>query len=335
VTFRLGAELASRPQLMKPPPILVRPIGVAGRVGLLTMGPKGGKSTTGAGMIAEASRDGIRAGLIGLDESLADSLQRLERFGASLDCVYLDDDFDPETIVEQVTALGIRFLVLDHIGKLAERHEDFGPGSQGDPLLWGRLIAPFTQIAREHDVAIILLDQARRSDGKYAGSYAKAGTVDFVCELQSKDGGLAAAPRGRFPLPAFRVDLDVDGVPTFAEADQDEAAPRRLNVVSERDRIGVLQALQSAQPEGLRSMQWQSLACERTGIGRTSFFDIRKALHEDGLISYASRMYRISPTGERHLAAAASHTNGAHQGSESPGSSRPRKPFNRLADLAD
>jgi KaiC/GvpD/RAD55 family RecA-like ATPase len=93
VTFRSAAELATHPSLMEPPTLLVPPLGVAGRVALLTLGPKAGKSTTAAGMLADASRRGIRCGLLTLDEALPDSLQRLDRFGADLDLVYIDDEF--------------------------------------------------------------------------------------------------------------------------------------------------------------------------------------------------------------------------------------------------
>lgn len=304
MTFRSAAELARRPELMDPPPVLVPPFGVAGRVGLLTLGPKAGKSTTAAGMIAEASRRGIRSGLLTLDEALPDSLQRLHRFGAVLETVYLSDSFEPDTLEEDIATLDIQFLAVDHLGKLAEWNPDFGAGSQGDPLLWGRLLAPFTKLARDVNLSVLLIDQARKSDGTYAGSTAKAGTVDLLCELKAKDGGLVGTPRGRIALPPFRVDLDANGCPVFtATGDAESAAlPPRLNVASTRERVGVLAALQSAEPEGLRTTQWQSLACERTGLGRTTFFELRRSLYREGLVSYVSRLYRVTSAGERAIA---------------------------------
>jgi hypothetical protein len=301
VSFRSAAELAAHPDLMEPPAVLVPPIGVAGRVALLTLGPKEGKSTTAAGMVVQASKSGVKSGLITLDEALPDTLQRLERFDAVLEQVYLDDEWDATSLEEQVTLLGLQFLALDHLGKLAERHPEFGPGSQGDPLLWGRMVSPFTALAREHDVAVLLIDQARKSDGKYAGSVAKAGSVDILCELKPTIGGLAGEPKGRIALPPFCIELDAHGCPVFTGA---EAASRkgRGDAIREADKLEVLAALQSAEPEGLRSAQWQTLARERTHIARSTFFEVRRSLCNEGFASYASRIYRVSPSGEKWLA---------------------------------
>jgi hypothetical protein len=311
VSFRLAADLARNPELMIPPPVIVPPIGVAGRVVLLTLGPKGGKSTTAAGLITEASRLGVKSGLLTLDEAEADSLQRLERLGANLEFVYTDADFTPATLREEIAAHGIELLALDHVGKLAERSPDFGPGSQGDPVLWGRLIAPFTTLARELNLAVVLLDQSRRSDNRYAGSAAKAGSVDLLCELQPKGGGLVCTPRGRIPLPPFRVDLDEDGRPVFSDSlsESPNLAPR-LNLVTEREKAAVLEALQSAEPEGLTAKAWESLATDATGLSRRTFFNIRRTLHHDGQISYASKLYRVSPKGARWLEKLPENSNG-------------------------
>src|SRR4051812_31686822 len=113
MTFRSLAELASRPELMEPPAVVVPPVGIAGRVALVTLGPKKGKSTTVAGMIAQASQRGVRCGLFTLDEAPEDSLQRLLRFRAQPELVYLKSIFDPDTLEEEVATLDIHFLALD------------------------------------------------------------------------------------------------------------------------------------------------------------------------------------------------------------------------------
>lgn len=301
--FRSAAELASRPDLMEPPAVLVPPIGIEGRVVLLTLGPKAGKSTTAAGLLTEGSRRGVRGGLLTLDEALADSLQRIQRLGADLDHLFLSDHFDPATLEEEVAQLDLRLLVLDHLGKLAERSPDFGPGSQGDPLLWGRLVAPFATLARDLNLAVVLLDQARKSDGGYAGSVAKAGSVDVLCEMAPKDGGLACTPKGRVFVPPFQVTID-DGCPVFTVIGPEGfSRPQRANVVTERHRLDVLAALQSAEPEGLTASKWQSLVAERVHLGRSAFYECRRRLYADGLVSFTSRIYRVTSPGNRRLAA--------------------------------
>lgn len=296
MTLRAASELAQRPELMEPPEMIAPPCGVAGRVALLTFGPKGGKSSTLCAMIAEASRAGVRGAILGLDEAKADTLQRLVRYGAVLELVYLDDVFEPAELEEQLATLDIDLLGVDHLGKLAEGHPDFRAGSQGDPLLWGRLVSPFTTLARAQNLAVILLDQARKSDGTYSGSTAKAGSVDLLVELQARDGGLEATPKGRVQLPAFRVELDADNIPRFSGAAV-SAAP---DAPDGRARE-LLQFLSDSEPEGLTSSGWEKVS----GFPKTSYNRNRKALLRDGLaLSPAETRggrYRITDKGETSL----------------------------------
>lgn len=305
MTLRLARDLAERPELMRPPAVLVPPVVVEGRVVLMTMPPKGGKSTTGAALLVAASRAGIPSALLTLDEAMADSLQRLVRFGADLNYLFLDDTFTPDALEHELEDADIRVLVVDYLGKLAEMSGEFGAGSQGDSILWGRLVSPFAALAREHGIAVVLLDQARRSDGAWSGAAGKGAGVDIIAEMHPKDGGLVCTPRGRIALPPFRVDLGDDGVPVFSDHDGRSLAAGRGDRIGEGDTLRVLEALADAEPEGLRSKAWQDLVAERCNIGRSSFFKIRKTLFTQGLVSYASRVYHVTPTGERALAKAA------------------------------
>jgi len=295
---------------MQPPRVLAPPFAVCGFVVLLVLGPKGGKSTTAAGVIAEASRRGIKCALITNDEPLRVSLQRLDGFGANLANVYLDDVYDHAAVPEQTAALEIELMVVDNLPKLAELHPDFGANSQGDAVLWGRLVSPFSELARSQDIAVVLIDQARRSDGAWSGSTGKGGNVDLLCELRPKDGGLVCTPRGRINLPTFRVDLDANGVPVFTDTDGETAPAGRLNQVTDRHRREVLAALQSAEPEGLTAMRWQSLVKERVGLGRSAFFEIRRDLYGSGRVTFASRLYRVARNGTRQLAALGAEDDG-------------------------
>lgn len=302
MTIHTIAELATRPELTAPPTLLVPPCAVRGRVGLVALGPKGGKSTTLAGMLTAGSLAGVTGCLITIDEAKADSLQRLIRFGAEPDAVYLTDTFDADTLAQDIVEHGVEFLGVDHLGKLAEMHPDFKPNSQGDPILWGRLIAPFTKLARDLDIAVLILDQARRSDGKYSGSAAKAGSVDFVAELIEKDGGLEAAPRGRIYLPKFRVELDPNGCPVFI--DHSGAPTTTTSSADLTDTaMTILRALADAEPEGLTSSGWRRI----TDLPETTYHRARRKLLREGLAldpsTTRTRRYRITDRGEQALGA--------------------------------
>ncbi|MFN0177174.1 MAG: hypothetical protein ACKVZ0_00105 [Gemmatimonadales bacterium] len=300
MTFRLAATLAHDPALMAPPKLLVAPCVVAGHSHLVTLGPKQGKSTTVSGLVARASRDGIRCGILTVDESTATTLQRLIRCEADLSVVYLSDRWDPDSdLAAEVAALELAFLAVDHLGKLVEQHPDFGVGTQGDSVLYGRLVAPFTTLARDHNVAVWLLDQARKTDGKYAGPVAKAGSVDVLIELEAKDGGLVATPRGRVPLPPFRIDLDDDGIPTFT-AEGDGAGDRTAPVAIASHRK-LLVVLADAEPEGLTSSAWLRLS----ELPETSYNRGRRALLREGLVlgpdATRTKRYRVTEKGETRL----------------------------------
>lgn len=300
--FRCAADLRLNPALMEPPAIPVPPLAVAGRVSLLTMGPKGGKSTTAAGLLALGSRLDVPCGLLTLDEALADSLQRLDRFGARLDLLYLAEEFDPEALTDEVARYELQLLVVDHLGSLVERSQEFGANSQGDPVLWARLMSQFTRLARQNDLAIVLLDQSRRNDNTYSGSAQKAGGVDLLCEMQPKDGGLVCTPRGRVPLPPFRVDLDSQGVPVFSKYESDSPTlSRPQNALAEGHRLAMLGILHAAEPGGLKATEWQRLVDQHVGLKKTAFYDAVEALINSGLVANISRRYHITQAGLQHL----------------------------------
>jgi len=264
---------------MAPPVVVAPPCAVAGLVVAVFCPPKGGKTTTACGMVAEASRAGVCAFMLTLDEPLSVTLQRLARFDADLERVWLDETFEPDTLKTQLEAAGAQMLTVDHIGRLAELNADFGANSQGDSILWGRLLNPFTTLARETGLAVVLLGQARRSDGKYAGSHAIAATVDLLCEMESRDGGLVCTPRGRVALPAFRVDQNDEGVPQFTAADgREPAASAGGHGVRDAALADLFRLLADAEPEGLKANQWKREAKETLGMSPTHFNRARRAL---------------------------------------------------------
>lgn len=299
MTFRSAAELAENPALMAAPPS-VTPLAAKGRVSLATCGPKGGKTTTALGAVATATQGGARVAVIQVDEALADTLQKLARFGADLSRVWVADTFEPAALAVDMATLAIDLLVVDYLGKLAERNPEFTAGSQGDPILWGRLVQPFTDLARDQDMAVLLLDQARRSDGRWAGSVAKGGGVDLIVELLEREGGLEATPKGRVTLAPFRVELDQAGIPVFTisgAADAPDAGTADRRELTGKS-IELLKLLADAEPEGLASSRWHRLA----KLPETTYHRLRRQLVRGGLVmdpsQTGSRRYRITTRGE-------------------------------------
>jgi hypothetical protein len=285
---------------MLPPPLVAPPCAVAGLVTLATLPPKGGKSTTACGLVADASQRGVRCFMLTLDEPIGVTLQRVHAFGADPDMVWLDDTFEPDTLKTQLAAASAQVLAVDHIGKLAELSPEFGANSQGDAVLWGRLLNPFTTLARETNLATVLLGQSRRSDGKYAGSHAIAATVDLLCEMEAKDGGLICHPRGRVRLPTFRVHLDDTGRPVFSADDDGDIRPP-VSEAGVRDVTlrAVFRLLLEAEPEGLRPSKWERRALGELQLSGTHFDRARSALLGAGRVTKLGRLYRTAPSGER------------------------------------
>jgi hypothetical protein len=279
------------------PPRVLAPLAVAGRVTLLVGPPKAGKSTTVAGVVAEASRAGVRCAIITLDEPIGDTLRRLVRFGAALMAIYVDDEVS-ENLTHELIDLDIHLVVVDHLHKIAEQDPDVSAGSQGDPVIWARIMSPFSDLARAHDFAVLLLDQSRRADGRWSGSAQKGGAVDIIAELQERDGALETVPRGRVPLPPLRIELDSDGKPQFLTLGAEQAP-----VVTQADERGraLLQLLADSEPEGLTSASW----CKLSEIPRTTYHRLRRDILRRGLAlspgETRTARYRITDAGEASL----------------------------------
>jgi hypothetical protein len=294
-------ELVKNPALMAPPQAVASPICFAGRVTLLAGREKeGGKSTLAGHLVAEASRRGLRSFIVTLDEPEADTVQRQVRFDADTDFVAVDSQ-KPADLAANVRETGAALVVIDSLHKWAGWDGATVPDS-GDSAGWSVVMQPFQAVARELNPAVVVIHHANKSDGGYRDSTAIGAAADLIVTIRTqRDGSRRAKVVGRFHVPDFTVTLDSDQrvlIDTDATADP-EGGTEPVALSTQRQ---VLQILFETEPEGLKSNAWKGQAVESLGHAARTFHRARKALLEAGRVSYASRIYHVSPMGERFLA---------------------------------
>jgi len=291
--FYTLAELHANPSLLVPPEPLAPPLAYKGRVTLLAAPPKKGKSTLLGHSLAAASRAGLRCGLLTLDEALGETVARLIRFGADPDRIFLTDQ-RPSDLPAWVDATGgLDVLAIDAL-------QHFAPTvKSGDAAGWTAVFAPVKAVARTRGCAVVVLHHTRRSDDQYRDSSAIGAEPDLIIEMKPRGTERVATCQGRFRAAGFTVSLDAD---ERVIVSTDSARPQATGDAPLDLQITILRLLQSAEPEGLRAAQWQRLAEEEARISRPAFYRARRALHLAGALLYASRLYRVSPSGSRLLA---------------------------------
>lgn len=104
--------------------------------------------------------------------------------------------------VDQVRPL---VLVVDTLSNFAQVQD---PHSSAE---WGPVLMPFVRLARERELAVLILHHAKKGeDGGYRDSTAIGAIVDYLLELQPDKGNPARRDvkfLGRRPEPNFTVEL--------------------------------------------------------------------------------------------------------------------------------
>jgi hypothetical protein len=204
----------------------------------------------------------------------------------------------PEKIGNVVVETEAEAVVIDSLEKWVEGRVL----ESGNSFQWNAALAPLQRLARFRNLAAVLIHHANKSSGTYRDSTAIGAAVDLIITLTSRaDGSRRSKSEGRFPVSEFTARLNQEtGLITFEEDSVEGIAADRGPAPLELQ-YRVLRLLQSAEPEGLRSSAWQSLAKE-AGISRPSYYRARKSLYEAGHASYASSIYRVSEHGARWIA---------------------------------
>ena len=211
-------DVLADPATQLRPEAVVPRLAWKGRVTLFAGREKDGKSTfLGAGSAALSrgrpflGQDTVadRVLWVGLEEHVADTAHRFDTFKADLDQVFLlttlpNDVGDIRVAVRQCDPA---LVVVDSLAALTEQLvEDPGQASE-----WTPIMRQLASIARERDVAMVLIHHARKSDGRYRDSSAIGAGVDVILEMEQRPGEDAAVrhirARGRWGMQDFAVRL--------------------------------------------------------------------------------------------------------------------------------
>lgn len=187
--YVLLSEYLERPEMLDPPPVVIPHLAWRGRVTLLAAAEKGGKSTlighaaaccsSGESFLGEEV-ERCAVGWVALDEHVSDLVRRLSGHGAK-DAIGI---YNRRPAVEQLDSdlkdLRPGLLVIDTLTRYALGEVTEG----GSRFQWAPLMAYITEVARIHNVAIVLLHHFARSSERYAESAEIGASVDQIVEMR-------------------------------------------------------------------------------------------------------------------------------------------------------
>jgi hypothetical protein len=239
VCFSL-AELAEKPELLRPPEAIVPRFAWRGRVTLLAAREKAGKSTLASYILAAASRnDAGDRDLFGepmsacegvlwvsLEEHPGDVVRRFQAQKAAPRNVFIVTRL-PEgglaAIGQMAKDLLCSVVCIDTLAALFS-------GLIEDPhnsAEWTLQLQRIVRLARDTDTAWILNAHARKSDGRYRDSTAIGANVDMILEMVDESNGQSTErkifARGRWANPTFSVRMERDGSFSLVGATDDKA----------------------------------------------------------------------------------------------------------------
>ena len=215
------------PNLDGPEPVVER-LAWRGRVSLPWSREKVGKSTflsaavasvtNGAGFLGSKARPPQRVLWYVPEEHPEDAVRRFQEFRADPDRLFLlpwsrTPLRDLEAAIQEVEPA---LVVVD---TLAAYVEEAAPDS-GDASSWKSLLAPLVRLARNYNVALVILHHATKgASGEYRDSTAIGAEVDMLIEMREGDvpGVRMLKPKGRWKVDPYTVMYEEgrDGRPPF------------------------------------------------------------------------------------------------------------------------
>jgi hypothetical protein len=242
IRARTLREVWADPDARTAPEAVIPRLAWRGRLTVYTALDKGGKSTLVAAGVAATTRGDNFLGepttrgtcmWAMLEEHVNDWAIRATRFGTDQDAVHvLEHPSDPAGAIRaEAERLRPAVLVVDVLTRYAgDRVTESGSAAQ-----WTAVMVGLQQIARELNVAVIVLHHARKSDGVARDSGEITARADVVLEQKTlpEDGVQRFAVRGRWTLADFAVKLVGDRHElTAAGTGESTLSPQRRKVLA-------------------------------------------------------------------------------------------------------
>jgi len=221
--FRSLAEILENPAALDPPQPVAPRLAWRGRVTLLAAREKDGKSTLASAAAAAVTRGAvflegpaIRGDVLylALEEHESDVASRLCHFDADPSRMFLAMQLDrpAENLERAARTHRPALIVVDTLAAFVGGDIE----DPGNSSAWTPLMTRLVRIAREHEVAVLLLHHARKSDGAYRDSTAIGAAVDVLLELRTDPQDtnarhLKAKGRFGFAVPNTSVCLTENG----------------------------------------------------------------------------------------------------------------------------
>lgn len=223
--FATLAELMANPDMLAPPQAVIKRLAYRSRLLMLAGPDKSGKST----LMAHASscltrgdrflgeptegRTG-RVVLLGLEEAAGDAVRRYAELNAAPERVQIVTTPTPDLLAQTNALLKdwpADLLIVDSLQEYARVTRGTVP-DDGDNASWSAVVRPLVALAREHEIAIVVLHHVRRSDGQYRGAGEIAAAADALLEMSLPSSGedpnlRRIKGRGRWTIEPFAVTL--------------------------------------------------------------------------------------------------------------------------------
>jgi len=289
VRARTVADIWKDPDALKPPVAVIPRLAWRGYVTVYAAPDKAGKSTlVSAGVAAlttgqkfldgDAAPPGVAVWCL-LEEHANTLAIRAKTFGTEGDRLAVFE-LRPglEDVRREITERHADVLVIDTLIEWAGALVTESSKAEQ----WRPIMAELRSVARDLNVAVIVLHHARKSDGVARDSSAITAAADVILEQKAThaDGVQRITARGRWTVADFAVQL-VDGKRYALAAGTVSGPPAQA-------RGNRFKALDALPPEGLTFTAWE----RASGLTPSTFRRAAKALEASGDVQHVGELYK-------------------------------------------